>query len=342
MEKLIKDLRTGRIRGIDGLPEGLCKRLEKRLGLQKKRAEEIEKLSRYFRASGDTANLYRKIWPRLKLISCWTEANAAYSVRKLVDMLPGVLIQGKGLLATEGFVSFPMVGQKGHVLSICSHFFEFIRINIETGEEIEPALPAHCLRQGCIYSVALTTGGGLYRYRLKDSVFVEGFYRTCPLLKFLGKEDNISDYFGEKLNEHHVRAVLNRVFEKRKAYPDFVMLAPETSESGFRYAVYMEREGVEENGFRNKLKGFLDEIDQQLSENFHYAYCRKLGQIHQPVLYMMEGKQGRNAHDLYIKACMDKGQKLGNIKHCSLHRKTGWTEIFKPIICFCVEKEEHL
>ena len=51
----------------------------------------------------------------------------------------------------------------------------------------------------------LTTSGGLYRYRLKDIVRVTGFAGSVPLIKFMGKQDKVSDLFGEKLNERFVQ-----------------------------------------------------------------------------------------------------------------------------------------
>src|SRR5439155_15150094 len=67
----------------------------------------------------------RQIWPRLALISCWTDAAASRFVPELRELFPAVEIQSKGLVATEGFVSFPLVGRPAAALAIRSHFFEF-------------------------------------------------------------------------------------------------------------------------------------------------------------------------------------------------------------------------
>src|SRR5262249_18014393 len=39
------------------------------------------------------------VWPRLKLISTWADAGAATQAQALAALFPGVLVQGKGLLA---------------------------------------------------------------------------------------------------------------------------------------------------------------------------------------------------------------------------------------------------
>ncbi len=51
--------------------------------------------------------LYEAIWPRMRVISCWAHGNAAHAVPALRAYFPRAVIQPKGLLATEAFVSFP-------------------------------------------------------------------------------------------------------------------------------------------------------------------------------------------------------------------------------------------
>ena len=77
-----------------------------------------------------------------------------------------------------------------------------------------------------ILAVVLTTGGGLYRYQLRDEVEVVGFFRRCPLLRFLGKSDRVSDLVGEKLAEAHVQGVLDRLLAAAELQPRFALLVP--------------------------------------------------------------------------------------------------------------------
>jgi hypothetical protein len=91
-----------------------------------RRAAEIRAI---FQEENDPALIHTRLWPHLRLISCWTEAQAAFHVLELARLFPQAQIQGKGLIATEGFVSLPLVGQTGAALAIRSHFFEFLPIN---------------------------------------------------------------------------------------------------------------------------------------------------------------------------------------------------------------------
>ena len=65
------------------------------------------------------------LWPHLQVISCWTDANAAAPAAHVARLFPHARIQGKGLIATEGFISLPLAGHEGAALSVRSHFLEF-------------------------------------------------------------------------------------------------------------------------------------------------------------------------------------------------------------------------
>jgi hypothetical protein len=233
----------------------------------------------------------------------------------LQEKFPNVFLQPKGLLATEAFVSFPLVGHSGGALAVTSHYFEFLS---EAGD----LLPAHRVEKDKTYSVVVTTGGGLYRYQLQDVVEVTGFYGEIPLLKFIGKADNISDYFGEKLNERFVANALERLFSAHRLSPAFFMLAPDDSD-GFRYTLYLELSNEPSIELRNDLTTELDSI---LRENFHYDYCRKLGQLNEARIAAV----ARGA-ETYLNACQARGIKLGNIKPGVLQKSTGWGEWFELI-----------
>jgi hypothetical protein len=217
-----------------------------------------------------------------------------------------VALQPKGLLATEAFVSLPWAGHPGAVLATTAHFFEFLT---DSGE---PRL-AHQLERGGTYEVVVTTGGGFYRYRLHDLVEVVGFAGQAPCLRFVGKTDQVSDWFGEKLNERFVAGVLERLFDRHRLRPRFAMVAPEPVEGALRYVLYLE----------TAQAGSVpsEDLDRALCENFHYAYCRRLGQLAPPrVAPVTDGAER------YLRACRRQGQKLGNVKPAALHKATHWGE----------------
>ena len=249
----------------------------------------------------------QSLWPHLQLISCWTDGASAPYAQQIEELFPRVRLQGKGLLATEAFVSLPILGVEGSVLSINSHFFEFV-------DDKGDVFLAHQIKKRKTYSVVITTGGGFYRYQLHDIVEVVGHWAQAPCIRFAGKADHISDWFGEKLEERFAGRILHEVFAKHEVSPSFAMLAPEDAD-GFRYILYLESELVVE-----KLN---EDLDLALRANFHYDYCRKLGQLQAlQVVYVTNGVES------YLEACQARGQRLGNIKQSVLQKTTGWRDFF--------------
>jgi hypothetical protein len=159
-ERLCLDLRQGAPQPPAGhLPESIGVQARRRGPLDRRSTE----LERIFQSSGTLADKLRRVWPKLTLISCWADAGAAPLAGELGDLFPGVEIQPKGLLATEAAVSFPLLGYPGAALAVRSHFFEFQELT--SAERIRLA---HELELGGRYNVIVTTGGGLYRYQLRD------------------------------------------------------------------------------------------------------------------------------------------------------------------------------
>src|SRR5262249_25945009 len=111
-------------------------------------------------------------------------------------------------------------------LALRSHFFEFGEWPQEPTEPPDKIRLAHELEVGRCYEVIVTTGGGLYRYRLGDLVEVTGFENECPLIRLVGRADRRTDLVGEKLSELHVQSVLQRVFARYGLTPRFAMVVP--------------------------------------------------------------------------------------------------------------------
>lgn len=242
------------------------------------------------------------IWPDLHVVSCWGDAHATGPTADLQRRMPGVRIQPKGLLATEAFVTVPF--QNAHPVAIASHFFEFIDDagNVHRVED---------LRVGSRYEVIVTTGGGLWRYRLGDQVEVTGFVEQTPSLRFLGRGGNVSDRCGEKLAEAYVGSVLAALCPQAS----FAMLAPEREQEAWHYALFLEQETPAPRP---------EELDDALRTNPHYALCRRLGQLGSPRIVPV-----RNAYARFTAAERARGMRLGDIKPVVLSQRDDWSRHFE-------------
>lgn len=274
--------------------------LESRLSPRRRLALQAA-LERSGGVSGET------LWPSLQVISCWTDAWAAESVPGLRRFFPRTPLQGKGLLATEGVVSFPLWGQPAPVAAVTSHLLEFEALE----DEGRPARFVDELREGAAYSPILTTRGGLVRYRLPDVVRCVGFWRALPLLRFEGRLDKTSDLRGEKLSSVVVESVLRETL--RRVPVQFVLLAP-SLEPTPRYVLFLESDVDDVTARR-----VAESVERGLMNEYHYRYCRELGQLERVTLVRV-----KNARPKWLAAMQARGMKLGDIKPAAFDTSTGW------------------
>lgn len=256
---------------------------------------------------------YARIWPKLRFFSLWRDAYARHPADQLQRYFPSAVFQGKGLLATEAVMTFPLHAAGGCVPAITSHFLEFL-------DSHEQAYSVWELEHGVTYSVVLTTGGGFYRYAIGDLVKVSHHYRRLPVLEFLGRSERFSDLVGEKLDERFVTDAITHVREHSDAAFRFAFLAPERGEHSQGYALFLESPAPDD---RLRAAGLM--LDHKLQHNMQYLVARQLGQL-QPVRVFRIRRGGPAA---YLRRCVDDGQQLGDIKPLVFDTRNGWSDWFE-------------
>lgn len=228
------------------------------------------------------------LWPQLALVSSWDRAGSASYAAELKQRWPGMPLQGKGLLATEGVVTLPLSGFTAPVLALDSGFYEFL-------DPAGQSWLAHELAPGACYEVVMSTAGGLYRYRMGDQVRVAGFAGTTPLLDFVGRAGGISDLCGEKLCESQVEAVLGQCCE------GFAMLLADATARCYRLALPVER--------GEQAARWAEAVDAALGANPQYQYARQLGQLGPVQPWLL-----RQPLQLLQQASLAAGKRLGDLK----------------------------
>lgn len=314
LPQLAGDIATGRITFPSAASAELAERFDAAMRPDPERASEIEACNSL---GCRTRDVISALWPRLCLISCWGDGNARPHLPTLTSLFPNAAFQPKGLVSTEGIVSIPTRAQSGGALAVRSHFFEFLPLDAEPGEA---TVLAHELEHGRRYSVVITTGGGLYRYMTHDLVDVVRDRDSCPVLRFIGKESHVSDHYGEKLNSMHVQHALESALAKHDTPPAFAMVAFDDSESGPAYALFVESNRVSDQSLISSGR----EIENALRQNYHYDYCRDLGQLAALKVFRIEG----GAQQVYVKVCQANGQRIGGLKPSALNNLSGWSRSF--------------
>lgn len=197
-------------------------------------------------------------------ISCWDSHTARPHAQTLREMLPGIFIQGKGLLATEGITTIPFGNAPHPVLAINSHFYEFM-------DEEDNAHLFDGLRDGQSYRVVLTTQSGLYRYDTGDLVMKKSEWKNVPIFEFTGRGNLVSDLCGEKLTESFVRNCLEEIDERLLG--QCILRAVDEEERYYKLLIDTE--------LRELLSFSIlgEALDKKLSQNPQYAHARKIGQL---------------------------------------------------------------
>lgn len=231
-------------------------------------------------------------WPQLQVVSCWGDQAASGGWRRLQRALPGVLVQPKGLLATEGVVTIPYGDARP--LALTSHFFEFL------GAQGDVYL-AHQLQHGATYEVVLTNGGGLWRYRLGDMVECTRHVHGTPSLRFVGRNGLVSDLRGEKLSEPFVAERLRRLWGNATE-PTYCAMRARDDGSIAGYELLVSPDAP-----CDVTAELAERLERALQDNPHYALARRLGQL-QPIR-VVEVSASRGREELHAH-----GGRLGDVK----------------------------
>jgi hypothetical protein len=286
LEVILDSIEANRETLIDDLQRGLvtCGKLEFRFARASR-----DRLDHLQQSSID----WPRVWPRLKLISCWTSAHASQSALRITKRFPGVYLQGKGLLATEAPMTIPLIEANGFVPLPGEVFYEFI-------DERGNLSRLHELESGREYEIVITQQGGLARYRIGDLVRVTRDYQSTPCLEFIGRSDAVCDLVGEKLNESFVQECLSKLLQPSR----FQTLLPVMTERGrSQYVLVVDELSIDANSLATQL-------DAALCAAFHYRNARLLGQLD-----AVRVRVTANARDMYFDYFTGKGMKWGDIKH---------------------------
>ena len=305
---IAEDVRAGTLTPPGAVAADLRSALLRGVRPDARRAGELEA------AGFGAAEAWRAVWPRLQVISCWTGGTARAWVETLVARFPGVLIQGKGLVATEGLVSIPFGRQSRTVCAVTSHVVEFEDLD---GRTVRGAWE---LEVGREYRVVLTTGAGLTRYRLGDVVRVNGFVNRAPCLEFRGREGGVSDLVGEKVHPRQVREVLERIEQACAPGFQFALVAPVETDGAFAYTLFAEpRAGAAFDG-----AAAARALEEGLRANYHYCHARGLRQLDCARAFRIVG----GGAEAYRRRRMAQGVKAGDVKFEPLSPDRDWQRVF--------------
>jgi len=298
--EIITSLETGKLSGVDLLPDNISRILREKIKPEPQRAAEL----RTFENNEEIT--YRDLWPGICLLVTWTGGSCGIALGPLRKKLPPeVMVIDVGYLASEFRGSITVDGTtNGGIPTLTHHFFEFVeREQWHLGERKGMTLDQ--LEIGKTYYVIVTTESGLYRYFMNDLVEVVGRFYATPLIKFVQKGRGVTNITGEKMYETHILQAVKAIEANQKISVVFFLMLADELEA--KYELYLELQ----NNMSIDAGPLAEMMDQELRRlNVEYDSKRASGRLKPLDIYWLQ----RGSSEASKKHYLDKGQREGQFK----------------------------
>lgn len=206
-EALLRDIHDGTLARGDMSAE-LHRALTKKLRPDPKRARLLTA-----RAAGPNRPIPKHFFPNLALIACWHHAAAGNHLPALRDVWGDVPMRHAIYSATEGWMNIPLSDARPSGVLACD------AVVLEFMDAAGRTRFAHELCEPGRYEVLITSGAGLWRYRIHDEVEVTGFFEQlspstprptgrAPEFCFVQKTGNVLSIAHDMTTEAQVRVAV--------------------------------------------------------------------------------------------------------------------------------------
>ncbi len=232
---------------------------------------------------------WSEIFKNVKLISCWLDSSSSQFESEIKSFLGDIPIQKKGLLSTEGIVSFPYIKNKDPLLAITSHFFEFLSI------ADNKIYLAHNLNINEKYEVIMSTGNGIMRYKTNDIIKVTNYVKNTPTIRFIGRRNKISDIVGEKISEIFCLKTLESMNKSFRLlnHGGFFYIKKESNTFSYNFAIYSSNKDLE-------TKEVNEFLEIEFNKNQYYSQAIKLNQLKKLKTIIISKNKYKNLMNVYF------------------------------------------
>lgn len=164
----------------------------------------------------------KHFFPDLQLLSCWHHASAGTHYAALRDLFGDVPLRPGIYSATEGWMNVPLEDANTHrppsgVLASDAVVLEF--------SNASGTYFAHDLPAPGRYEILITSGAGLWRYRIGDEVEVTGFFEgaaaglgRAPMFHFTQKVGSVLSLAHDMTTEAHIRSAMGSTFPNARRW----------------------------------------------------------------------------------------------------------------------------
>ena len=247
-KQMVKDIQQGRLK------HSLKLTLEERESLQEAmggpdpaRANELKSI---FNSASVTnfRNIIPQLWPSVDLVSVLCGGEFSHYIPRLqyflgesISLFSFFYVSSEGLL---GVNKWPYKRTSAYALLPESKFYEFIPLDQTESPDPEVLLTDE-IEVNKDYEIVITTGEGLYRYRLGDIIKVVEKSHEGPVIDVVGRKKMAINLNGCKLYAFQVNDAIGALishFKDQSMDTDYLISA-DTSVIPPRYIVWLECEG---------------------------------------------------------------------------------------------------
>lgn len=261
---LINDIRTGGISATICLNDDLRAKLSAGLKPDPERAEELEKI---LETNGSLT--VAAIWPDFSVVSCWMSSTAQRIVNDVKKRLPAqVKFLEWGYGASEGKFNIPdQAGDPAGLLALFGYFFEFRPIGkVETLQAYELSVGEH-------YELIVTSYSGLYRYNMKDIVYVEEMIGRSPRIVFVSKASEKLQIADFEMAVYEIDAALQQASDQLGEEIRFYQVLADQKKQRMVFIVEPFSVEMDEVALQQALENSLSAVSRE------YQQKRKDGQL---------------------------------------------------------------
>lgn len=294
-EVLLADMELGRVDRRVPLEEPWRSKLAGWLPPNPQRAAELRQIPRETLAD----HMVQKLWRGTRYIMAIGGRAMARYAQQYARYAAGVpthhFVYGssEGMMAVANGVDNP----DSYILLPGAGVFEFIP---QDGGEAGEARPLFCdqVEVGQEYELVYTNLSGLYRYRMKDVLRIEGFYGQTPIVSFCYRKNQVLSISDEKTNTQQLEYAIAQLDKSTGLHITDYCVQEDFSVSPGRYLVYVECQGRGGQAAAQALERCLCQA------NYGYGGCRSMEQIGPAKLaYLRPGAFERYKQRLAQKGC---------------------------------------
>lgn len=274
---LLDDIKNGQISSKIAISESLRAQLTAKLQPNPERANELMVIFDKNKQL-DVAS----IWPEFSVISCWMSSSAANIVTDIKKNLPDqVKFLEWGYGASEGKFNIPDKAQDpAGLLALFGYFFEFLPVESDN----QDTLLAHELEPGAYYELIVTSYSGLYRYNMKDIIYVTDMNNQIPRVVFVSKASESLIIDELKLMIYEIDRHIKKAADNLNDEIRFFQILLDENEKKLVFILEPYSETFKYKSFREALETSL------ITENPAYQKLRQSNQLlHAEIIAVMDG-----------------------------------------------------